>query len=622
MTNLRTYGLFTCVPTPSRKGSRMKKFGLLKRVCILLVVCGAMAIASPAQRFSPLFSFDSTDGAAPYAGLIQASDGNFYGTTVNGGANNFGTVFKITPSGTLTTLYSFCSGACANGGMPYAGLVQGTDGNFYGTTINGATSNNCPRGDGCGTVFQITPGGVLTTLYTFCAQTNCTDGDAPYAGLIRATDGNFYGTTVAGGASSNCGNGCGTVFEITAGGVLTTLHSFGGPDGLGPYAGLIQATDGNFYGTTYRGGASSNCGNGCGTVFEITPGGVLTTLHSFGGPDGLGPSGGLIQAADGNFYGTTSDTVFQMTPGGVLTTLHSFFGPDGAYPYGGLVQGTDGNFYGTTSAGGVRYKCRGCGTVFEITPGGVLTTLHSFGGPDGEKPYAGLVQATDANFYGTTIFGGANNYGTVFTFGPQAVKLPSAFGFGNQPLNVTSGALPVVLTNIGTAVLSISGVAITGNFAISANTCTGAVLTSGRNCHVSITFTPTALGKQTGKLIFNDDAANSPQTVPLSGTGVLPATLTPASATYAAQAFGTTSPAKTFTLTNNQTVALSGVTITTSGDFGVSSTTCTTSLAAKSKCTISVTFTPTATGTRKGQLSVSDDASNSSQTASLTGTGK
>ena len=203
----------------------------------------------------------------------------------------------------------------------------------------------------------------------------------------------------------------------------------------------------------------------------------------------------------------------------------------------------------------------------------------------------------------------------------QAKVSPASLAFMNQVINTTSAAKTVTLTNTGTVQLNIRSIAASANFAISKNAC-GAKLAVGKKCKVSVTFTPTMLGKLTGRLTFLDNAANSPQTVTLSGTGVLPATLTPATATYPAQKVGTTSAAKTFTLTNNQTVALTSIAIGTTGDFAVSATTCTASLAAKSKCSIRVTFTPTQTGTRTGQLSVSDSASNSPQQSSLTGTGK
>jgi uncharacterized repeat protein (TIGR03803 family) len=258
-----------------------------------------------------------------------------------------------------------------------------------------------------------------------------TDGESPFAALVQATNGNFYGTTEYGGASpgANCAPNCGTVFEITANGKLTTLHSFNGTDGFYIVAGLVQATDGNFYGTAFGGGTNSR-----GTVFKITQGGTLTTLYSFcsqsGCTDGYGPEG-LVQASNGNFYGITNygganscgtnscGTVFEITPSGTLTTLHSFNGTDGQFPVTALIQSTDGNFYGTTYKGGAN----GDGTIFKITPSGTLTTLYSFcsqsGCPDGQLPLGALVQATNGNFYGTTEFGGTNGYGTVFSLSLQ-----------------------------------------------------------------------------------------------------------------------------------------------------------------------------------------------------------
>ncbi len=368
------------------------------------------AIAAPAQTFDTLYSFDSTDGKYPYAGLVQATDGNLYGTTLYGGSGGWGTAFKITLGGTLTTLHNFClQSECTDGNLPYAGLVQAGDGNLYGTASGGGAN-------GYGTVFRITSRGTLTILHSF----DNTDGANPYAALIQATDGSLYGTTYGGGANSclygGMSYGCGTVFKITLSGTFTTLYSFDGTDGQNPFGGLVQATDGNFYGTTQLGGDTNV---GAGTVFRITPGGTLTTLHSFCAQypdcsDGAGPEAGLIQATDGNFYGTTLSggangpyygTVFKITPTGTLTTLYSFGGED-YNPSAALIQATDGNFYGTT-----------INTVFKITPSGTLTTVYNFDGTDGSgaDPFAPLIQDTNGNFYGTTSSGGAYGpYGTIF----------------------------------------------------------------------------------------------------------------------------------------------------------------------------------------------------------------
>ncbi len=246
-----------------------------------------------------LHTFDGpdADGAYPSGPLIQATDGNFYGTTVNGGINSDGTVFKMTPAGSLTTLYKFCSlTKCADGDLPFGPLLQATDGNFYGTTESGGANNS-------GVVFKITPTGTLTTLYNFCSQTNCADGDG-IDGLIQGADGNFYGVTRLGGAHS-----AGTLFKLTPSGTLTTLYTFCAltscADGSEPVGILVQSTDGDFYGATEGGGTNTSCR--CGTIFKITSSGSLTTLHSFDGTDGEFPSTGLLQATDGNFYGSAYD---------------------------------------------------------------------------------------------------------------------------------------------------------------------------------------------------------------------------------------------------------------------------------------------------------------------------
>ena len=393
-----------------------------RRVYAVFVLCAATAIALSAQTFTALHSFDGTDGDNPGAALVQATNGYLYGTTTaGGGARPYGgTVFKIAPSGTLTTLYSFCSqGTCTDGEEPFGALVQATNGSLYGTTPLGGAND-------AGTVFKITPGGTLTTLHSFSGGA---DGGDPVAALVQATNGYLYGTTQVGGA---IGAG-GTVFRMTPKGALTTLYNFCSQgaypdctDGSDPNT-LVQATNGDLYGTTQDGGA-----NRYGTVFKITPGGTLTTLYSFcsqsGCTDGYQPLAALVQATDGDFYGTTSvggangyGTVFKMTPGGTLTTLYSFCSQsgctDGACPYAGLVQATDGNLYGTT------YGVGGSGsTVFKITPSGTLTTLYSFssqGFTGGAYPYAGLVQDTNGKFYGTAYYGGAStnciNCGTVFS---------------------------------------------------------------------------------------------------------------------------------------------------------------------------------------------------------------
>jgi len=380
---------------------------------LILTLLLVVAMPSTAQTFTSLHSFTGTDGSNPYAGLIQGTSGKMYGTTSAGGAFSGGTVFTVTTGGTVKSLYSFCKlASCADGTDPRSPLVQATNGNFYGVTFGGGPF------DSFGTIYQITNSGALTTLYTFCRQSECTDGDVPYGGMVQGLNGLLYGTTYGGGA-----HGGGTVFDVkTSGGTPNILYSFCSlsecADGDSPQATLIQGTDGNFYGSTYDGGAFSFYGN----VFKISGAGVFTSLHSFDGTDGDEPIGGLTQAIDGNYYGTTQvdgangyGTVYKITSGGTLTTLYNFCVssscPDGSFPEDPLVQGTDGNLYGTTFSGGAF----GHGTIFSITTAGALTTLHSFDGTDGSQPWAGVVQDTDGTFYGTTYSGGASNLGTVYS---------------------------------------------------------------------------------------------------------------------------------------------------------------------------------------------------------------
>jgi uncharacterized repeat protein (TIGR03803 family) len=327
---------------------------------------GTLFKINSAGGFTSIYSFCVTtscsDGSIPTAAMILAADGNLYGTTEYGGANGGGTAYRLNPAiGIPTIFYDFCSVTrCRDGYVPN-GVILATDGNFYGTT------SFTDRTQTQGTIFKLTPTGVLTTLYTFCAETGCTDGWNPFAGLVQGSDGNLYGTTWNGGGCNS-----GTVFKITLAGSFTSLHSFCYSDGAEP-SGLISAASGELVGTTQSSGA-----NGGGTVFEITTSGTLTTLYNFcalsGCADGSGPSpySALIQATDGNFYGTTGaggssndGTIFKMTPAGVLTTLHSFDGSDGAGPVSALVQATAGNFYGTTNGGGID----GVGTVFAQASG-------------------------------------------------------------------------------------------------------------------------------------------------------------------------------------------------------------------------------------------------------------
>ncbi len=356
-------------------------------------------------------------------GVILASDGNFYGTTTFGGSANFGTIFKLTPTGTLTTLVNFTG---PNGSYPIGGLIQASDGNLYGTANGG--------GGGAthyGTVFRVTLDGTLTTIFTFTfdAVTGLTpNGANPEAALVQGTDGNLYGTTINGGTNSSQGLGYGTIFKMsTTGTLLMSVTVHGGAEPQFPRVPLIQGSDGNFYGVSYKGGDLAYSG---GTVFRFTPGGVVTVLHGFTDPEGDKPEGGVVQGSDGNLYGTTEGgsianlgAVYRVTLAGEFTVLHQFTGSqptgptDGAQPFGEMILASDGNFYGTTSEGGDG----NLGSVFQITPAGVYTTIYSFpntgmsgAGITGSLPRGTLLQTSDGNLVGTTTGGNASGGGTVY----------------------------------------------------------------------------------------------------------------------------------------------------------------------------------------------------------------
>lgn len=400
------------------------------------------------RSFSTLHTFSGTDGASPVAGLIQATDGNLYGTTQFGGTGSEGTVFKISRQGALKTVYSFCSlPGCKDGEELPAGVIQGSDGNLYGTTEFGGAAN-------LGSVFKLTRAGALTTLNSFSGGAG---GSVPGAALAQGTDGKFYGTTSADGAHL-----AGTFFRITRGGVFKALQSFDGTSGSNGNSTLIQASDGNFYGTTYSGGTQSS-----GSVFKVDSSGNLASLYEFCSQntcaDGSAPQAGVLEGADGNFYGTTSGggangkgTAFKLSPSGTLTTLHSFNTTDGAAPSAGLIQATDGNFYGTTPQGGAHAS----GTVFRLTPGGEVTTLYSFCAQtsctDGSTPNGAVVQATDGNLYGTTS-SDATGFGTVYR-----VSLGLAPFIATQ---TKSGAVGATVVILGTDLTGATSVTFNGTAA-------------------------------------------------------------------------------------------------------------------------------------------------------------
>ena len=388
----------------------------------VLAMSGVAPCAHGGITLTTLISFGISNGSKPSAGLLQGPDGAYYGTTQAGGTSGLGTVFKITSTGAFSNLFSFTgtSGAYL-GANPVDSLIWGPDGLLYGTTSAGGASDN-------GTVFKMTTNGVFTSLVSFTGTNGAYPGAYPTASLVWGTNGNLYGTTQYGGT-----NDYGSVFELATNCAFTSLISFNGtngaPLGAQPFGGLLLGKDGLFYGTTQSGGANdllNGDGMGDGTVFRMAHAGALRTLVSFNAANGAKPQAGLAQGADGNFYGTTFyggsqgfGTIFKMTTAGAFTTLLSFNNANGANPYAGLVQGLDGNFYGTTQVGGASNY----GTIFQITSAGRLTSLVSFSATNGSNPVAGLIQGTDGNFYGTTALGGTNVQGTVFRLPPPPVFL-------------------------------------------------------------------------------------------------------------------------------------------------------------------------------------------------------
>ena len=342
-----------------------------------------VAASAPAQTFTTLVNFNSTvNGGAPTAPLAQGSDGRFYGATANGGSGYSGTIFAMTTEGALTTIYSFAEEEFGVR-SPRSGLVLATNGEFYGTTNAGGDYL-------AGTIFEIDPAGLLSEIYSFCPEAGCDDGLDGGPVLVQAANLKLYGTSQTAG-------GYGTIFEISVSGAFRTLTS---AQPSGELSSMIQAANGDLYGTDLGG------------IFKVTLQGTFSSVYTF---TGASPCGGVVQAANGDFYGTTgpgspgsSGAIFKLAPSGTLTFLHRF---DSADPNPcGLILATDGNFYGTTSPMGPY----GYGTVFKISPAGAFSTLHTFDLTDGAYPGA-LVQGTDGNLYGTTFEGGTSGGGTIFT---------------------------------------------------------------------------------------------------------------------------------------------------------------------------------------------------------------
>jgi len=367
---------------------------------ILLLATLFTATMANAQTYTKLYTYPI--GAGSYSGIVapqvmsQGRDGNFYSTIANNGTHNVGTVYKMTIAGAPTTIYTFCSlTSCADGGYPFGGVTLGFDGNFYGTTQGGGSH-------AAGTVFKVTPTGTLTTFWNFA---NGTDDSVPIYTTSLGQDGNMYGVSVG-----QYNGQYGAFFKVSASGLFKALRDFNYVNGANPNL-PTQGTDGNFYGTAQFGG-DPTCK--CGVVYKATAAGAITVLHTFKGypTDGYRPIGILVQGTDGNFYGTTyrggvnnEGSVFKITPSGAYTLLYSFKFVNGNFdaqlPVAGLTLGTDGNLYGVGSAGG----SKNAGAIFKITPAGSESVLYNFCAvtcANGFAPATPLVLHTDGKFYGNT----------------------------------------------------------------------------------------------------------------------------------------------------------------------------------------------------------------------------
>lgn len=411
--------------------SSRKKAALVVAVSML-----CMASWATAQTVSTVYNFTggTKNSQYPmYVTLVQGTSGALYGTTYEGGAKTAGTFFSVTTSGTYTLLYSFGS-VSHDGENPSGGLTLGTDGNFYGTTQQGGTATE-------GIVFKMTPSGTETILHNF---TGLADGAFPWGPPIQASDGNFYGTTSGGG-----NHGQGTVYKVTSTGTYTQIYQFDGTHGAAPIASPVQGADGYLYIPVSEGGAEY-----CGTIVQMTTAGVINNYYSFPcGAGGGDPAGPLVQyASSGNLYSTTQDggtagegTIYEVTTGLAVTILHDFgsvFG-DCTLPSAGLFLGTDGNYYGSASDGGGH----GDGCLFNTTTSGTFTGLYSFNNTsNGEQmsPLAPPVELTSGLLYGTTEFGGTSNDGTVYSLNmglTPFVNMPLFSGKEGQTVTILGNGL-------------------------------------------------------------------------------------------------------------------------------------------------------------------------------------
>ena len=442
-------------------------------MCISLALLFSFASISPAQTVTTVYNFTGKNGSANplYGTLAQGRNAELYGTTYQSTGGQ-GSIFAFASTGVGSTPFSFNG---TNASNPVGGLTLATDGTFYGTTAHGGTQDN-------GVLFEVTPSGILF-LHELGGES---DGALPYAAPVQASDGSLYGTT--NGSSILSGS---TIYKYTpASGVFTTIYQFNGDaEGQSIFAPLIQGTDGNLYGTANGGGAY-----GSGTIFKLNTSGTLLFDYSFPccGTGGLGPVGPLVQASDGNFYGTTSfggygrgyGVIFKMDRNDTVSVLYEFKGPpnDGRGPSAGLTQATDGKLYGTTTAGGLSDS----GTLFQITTGGTYKLLYSFLNEAGTSPQAAPAQHTNGILYGTTELGGRFGFGTIYSLdmglGPF-VTFVRPTGRVGKSVQILGQALT------GTTSVTFNGVAA-AKFTVISDTYMTAVVPAGATTGVVVVATP------------------------------------------------------------------------------------------------------------------------------------
>jgi uncharacterized repeat protein (TIGR03803 family) len=454
----------------------------------LALACAALTFSlapcAQAQTFTTLGAFTGLNGEVPFFGpMVQDTNGNYYGSTVGGGKNGFGAIFQLTSAGKLTNLYSFCAlPSCTDGSNPLVAPILGSDGNFYGTTIDGGNSNDA------GTVYKMTIGGILTTLYSFCPTLPCSDGIGPM-GLIEGSNGNFYGVAQYGGAF---GDGSffelTSLGQFKA--LHSFCAQPGCGSGASPQASPMQASNGNFYGTASRGGSHSG-GVVYEITPAGTYKALYNFCSQTSCADGSSPQSTLAQDANGNLYGTTvyggaygDGVVFEITPADQYIVLHSFNaadGTDGGYPQSAPTVANDGNLYGTTTNGISN------GNIYQITPEGIYTSLYTFCNPTRCNAYYatyGLLQGTDGILYGATAYGGSHSSGIAYSFAnnlsPLVKTVPVAAAVGARVIilgNGLTGSTSVTFNGVSAAFTVNSYTYITATVPTGATTGTVSVVT-------------------------------------------------------------------------------------------------------------------------------------------------